>query len=210
MIRRNKNIFGILATGIIINMFLYAGCLSYVSAADLSEQNEVVEQSSSTTNIDGMIIENGVLISGKDAEGQVKIPSNVNKIASDAFGCNDKITAVEIPDGVTEIGMSAFTQCKNLTKVNIPGSVKVISQYAFNDCNLSDITIEDGVETIGQEAFSRCFNRYDSCHCWGWRRFFNYTCTGFFFAFTHEKSHWNLPVYYHHSIHGRFFLGLRA
>lgn len=154
MIKRNKIICKAIAATISLCVFNTYLSNIPVYAANQSTQNERQSEDSGTLKVDGMVIKNGVLISGEDAEGDIEIPSNVTKIADEAFWDNQKITSVKIPSSVTEIGESAFEQCENITKVNIPGSVKVIPRTAFcNNYSLTDLTIEDGVETIGKEAF---------------------------------------------------------
>lgn len=108
------------------------------------------------SNSDGLIISAGVLLSAKDAHGDVSIPSNVTKIQADAFRDNENITSVKIPSSVTEIGERAFCN-SSIQSANIPGSVKIISKSAFEHCtSLTDVTIEDGVESIGNDAFITC------------------------------------------------------
>ena len=109
---------------------------------------------STTSNSNGLIISNGVLILGKDARGDVSIPSNVTKIQAGAFEDNKNITSVKITSSVIEIGERAFSG-SSIQSVNIPGSVKKISDAAFDHCSsLTNVKIEDGVETIGSSAFS--------------------------------------------------------
>lgn len=101
-------------------------------------------------------IVNGVLLSGKDAKGDVVIPSGVTKISERAFYNNENITSVKIPETVTEIGKIAFAG-SSIKSVSIPGSVKVIPESAFEFCrNLQDVKIADGVESISHIAFSEC------------------------------------------------------
>ena len=50
------------------------------------------------------------------ANGMVRIPDGVTKIAEEAFaGCNN-LTSVDFPNGLTEIGACAF-ECTNLNSV---------------------------------------------------------------------------------------------
>lgn len=105
---------------------------------------------------EGLSISDGVLLSGKDAKGDVVIPSTVIKIADNAFYNNQNITSIEIPSSVKEMGTAVFAGTK-LKKVTIPGSIKNIPSNAFEQCkNLEDVTFESGIETIGSCAFSGC------------------------------------------------------
>ena len=67
------------------------------------------------------------------------------------------LTSVEIPEGVISIGSNAFQDCTSLDSVSIPNSVTSIGAYAFNGCtSLSSVTLCEGVTLIGYSAFSKC------------------------------------------------------
>lgn len=84
LLNRNQLIAGIVAVA------AFEGCF-YEIAAQAAAQK-------------GLVIENGVLKSGKDAEGVVEIPSNVKEIEEKAFMHNKKITKVIIPSTCKKIG----------------------------------------------------------------------------------------------------------
>lgn len=113
-------------------------------------------QDSGEKTSEGLNIYDGVLLSGKDASGDIVIPSTVTKIADNAFYNNQNITSVKIPSSVKEIGTAAFAGT-NIKEVVIPGSIKRIPSNAFEQCKkLAYVTFEDGIETIGSCAFSGC------------------------------------------------------
>ncbi|MBW6411605.1 leucine-rich repeat protein [Clostridium weizhouense] len=120
-------------------------------------------------NSNPLVIVNGILIDGKDAVGDIVIPSNVTTIADSAFtvidiggsrryryGNYENITSVVIPEGVKKIGSGAFLGCYNLSKITIPSTVKEIGISAFGGCKPSNDTIyipNSGVK-IGDKAFN--------------------------------------------------------
>lgn len=123
-------------------------------AGNLSSSSSDNETESGSS--EGLIIGDGVLISAKDAKGDIVIPSSVTKIQSKAFYNNQNIKSVKIPDSVTEIGEIAFAG-SSITSVNIPGSVKTIPDTAFEMCTkLENVEIGDGVKIVSHLAFSAC------------------------------------------------------
>lgn len=119
------------------------------------EPSSATEDTNSGTS-EGLVISDGVLMSGKDAKGDVVIPDGVTKIAERAFYNNQNITSVKIPNTVTEMGWIAFAG-SSIKSVTIPGSIKTIPNTAFEHCvNLESVEIGDGVQTIDSTAFSQC------------------------------------------------------
>ena len=109
------------------------------------------------SNINGFVIENGVLKEYKGQGGDVVIPEGVTSIGDLAFcGCSS-LASIVIPKGVKSIGAEAFEYCKSLTSIVIPESVTSIGNCAFNCCSsLASIVIPEGVTSIGVRAFSNC------------------------------------------------------
>ena len=119
------------------------------------EPSSATQDTNSGTS-EGLVISDGVLLSGKDAKGDVVIPDGVTKIAERAFFGNQNITSVKIPNTVTEMGWISFAG-SSIKSVIIPGSIKNISKTAFEHCiNLENVEIGDGVQTIENTAFSQC------------------------------------------------------
>lgn len=119
------------------------------------EPSSATQDTNSGTS-EGLVISNGVLLSGKDAKGDVVIPDGVTKIAERAFYNNQNITSVKIPKTVTEMGWIAFAG-SSIKSVEIPGSVKSVGNTAFEHCtSLEEVEIGEGVQTIGHAAFSQC------------------------------------------------------
>ncbi|MBR6670927.1 MAG: leucine-rich repeat protein [Ruminococcus sp.] len=99
------------------------------------------------------VIVNGMLIDGKNNEGDIIIPDSVTDIGGGAFYDCRGLTSVTIPDSVTTIGKAAFYDCRGLTSVTIPDSVTTIGEEAFLFCKFTSITIPDSVTSIGEGAF---------------------------------------------------------
>lgn len=115
------------------------------------------------SNVNGFIINNGVLESYKGNESYLVIPEGVTCLGSmpwggRLFGSNDSaIQSVIIPNTVTCISHKAFSGCFNLSEVTIPESVQSIGQLAFAYCSsLKAISIPKGVKGINYNAFNSC------------------------------------------------------
>lgn len=81
--------------------------------------------------INGMVIEDGVLKSGKECSGDVVIPEGVVKIGDMAFYTNKNITSLTINDGCKEIGKFICNLCPNLEYIKVPASVEKMADKAL-------------------------------------------------------------------------------
>lgn len=108
---------------------------------------------------------------------EISIPSTVNAIGNNAFGCCRNLMSVHIPNGVTSIGDAAFNGCSSLVAIELPDSLTEIGERAFWYCNnLCYINIPKGVKKIPgfigcenlktvkmsrelYENFSKCFSK---------------------------------------------------
>lgn len=81
--------------------------------------------------VNGMIIENGVLKSGKDCSGDVVIPEGVVKIGDMAFYTNKNITSITINEGCKEIGKFICNLCSNLQYIKVPDSIEKMADKAL-------------------------------------------------------------------------------
>lgn len=105
----------------------------------------------------------------------IRIPNQVESIASSAFEKCDSLYSVEVlcpnvsassfknlssikvvrfGDDVRIIENRAFFGCKGLASINIPQNITSIDAYAFSDCNFNSVIIEDGTNEllIGKEG----------------------------------------------------------
>lgn len=89
---------------------------------------------------------------------EVKIPSSVKKIGSDAFYECESLNTIGSISG--NIGAYAFVRCKNLKKVEILEGVTSIGEYAFQSCSLTEIDIPASVKNIGVNVFERNIDRF--------------------------------------------------
>ena len=87
----------------------------------------------------GLIMENGVVKSGKNCEGDIVLPEGAKAIAPKAFYNNKKITSLTLPEGLTSIGAYAVSGCKNLAYMLIPGSVTDIGDHGLMKKFESDV-----------------------------------------------------------------------
>ncbi|MHB8129918.1 MAG: leucine-rich repeat protein, partial [Mobilitalea sp.] len=122
----------------------------------------------------------GILLEGKQATGDIQIPSTVYCIANGAFKNNSSIVKVTIPESVTLIGTEAFNGCTSLESVDLPVTLKRLSEGAFGNCtsltsiaipplitelsdytfyncsSLSEFTLPDTLTRIGNRSFEKC------------------------------------------------------
>ena len=107
--------------------------------------------------VDGMIIQNNVLVAARGNLTMANIPEGVTSLGSEAFYYCTSLASITIPEGVTSIGDRAFRSCTSLTSITIPESVTSIGVGAFSSCSgLTSITIPEGVTSIKGSAFAEC------------------------------------------------------
>lgn len=89
-------------------------------------------------------------------EGDVyTIPSNVDKIWSDAFGGSVNLKKIIVPDGFEQIDEGAF-RSSGIKTIELPATLKRIGKNAFEMSGLESVDIPDCVEQIGDSAFAYC------------------------------------------------------
>ncbi len=157
-----------------------AGMLILTLCAGIFQsETGIVKAASDSQVVDGMTIEDGVVVdyegtadhvvipdgvtgigysafSGSEKLKEITIPESVKRIEAYAFMNCESLRTITIPEGITTIELSAFENC-GLSTVELPESVTKIETYAFRDCKkLEKIELPAGVKTIGEEAFSYC------------------------------------------------------
>ena len=106
---------------------------------------------------DKLVIVNGILIDGANAEGDVVIPDTVTVIDDGAFFRNEKILTVQMPDTVTKAGADVFYECTNLKSVSVSNNLEKISAWMFARCSsLTSVNIPESVTEIEVGAFNGC------------------------------------------------------
>lgn len=137
-------------TNIADSAFVFCSGLKSIS---VDSENETYK------SINGLLLakDGRQLIKGING-GDIKIPSGVVSINSEAFyGC-EGLTSVSLPDSVTYIGSSAFYGCSGLTNVTFGINITNIGDSVFAGCGrLKCVDIPDGVMSIGESAFSGCY-----------------------------------------------------
>ncbi|MBS6842226.1 MAG: leucine-rich repeat protein [Clostridiales bacterium] len=104
----------------------------------------------------GLIMENGVVKSGKNCEGDIVLPEDAKAIAPKAFYNNKKITSLTLPEGLTSIGAYAVSGCKNLAYMLIPGSVTDIGDHGLMKKFESDVGFTHVMENKEYYPLIRC------------------------------------------------------
>lgn len=120
--------------------------------------NDDPKLKNTTGNDNGLVISDGVLLKGHDAEGDVVIPESVKEIQNGAFSGNNNITSIKIPSSVKNIPADAFRDCENLKSITIENGIQSIGEHAFERAGISSINMPASVKYIGNFAFSECKN----------------------------------------------------
>lgn len=113
-----------------------------------------------------LVIENGILIDGRMATGNIVVPKGVHKIASSAFYAPSDLTAdasastitgIVILNNVEEMGYRVFNKCTQLKRVTLPKELKAMGTNCFNGCtSLQEIVLPNTLQTIEKGTFDGC------------------------------------------------------
>lgn len=105
------------------------------------------------------------LVSGKDATGDVTVPSTIVadgvgykliSIGNNAFSENKKIQNVMLPETIVTINHKAFYS-SSLTSINLPKGLKTLGWATFQYCkNLKELTIPGSVEILETSICANC------------------------------------------------------
>lgn len=103
---------------------------------------------------DTFVIVNGDLIDGRNAKGDVVIPSGVEYVSPGAFERNENITSIVFPSSIKKVNDSTFFYCSNLTSADLR-YVNEIDSMAFAGCEkLKDVKLSGKLTRIDSYAFA--------------------------------------------------------
>ncbi len=118
---------------------------------------------SSCDNLRNIIVPEGVTtirpsaFRGLSSMTNIKLPSSLTSIETQAFYNCNALDSIMIPEGVTSIGEGAFWQCIKLKSVRLPKSLTTIKATGFAYCSLlSSIEIPATATAVESEAFRAC------------------------------------------------------
>lgn len=102
-----------------------------------------------------------LLKADKNIEGDISIPSTINKkkvtaIEDNAFQGCEKLRSVKLPNTIKGIGEEAFYLCTSLEQINLPSSLTSIGESAFESSRLKSVSLPASVKSMGSGAFSSC------------------------------------------------------
>lgn len=108
-------------------------------------------------NMNGFVIESGVLLDYNGNATNLEIPEGIHTIVSGAFKNNSNIQNVLFPKTLKKIRNAAFWACRNLKAMKFNDGLEVIEENAFSFCNsLEKVVIPDSITEIGKNAFASC------------------------------------------------------
>ncbi|MBN2694209.1 leucine-rich repeat domain-containing protein [bacterium] len=109
--------------------------------------------------IEGLNIDNNIVISYFGKDNFIEIPDNIEIISDGAFKGNVFIKEIKLPKNLKHIGDEAFKGCKYLSNLELPESLESIGKYAFNRCHsFTKISIPKNIKTIKMCSFLSCGN----------------------------------------------------
>lgn len=86
--------------------------------------------------------------------GELKLPSSVKEIRSNAFYLCANLYSVTFNHGLEKVGDKAFLKCANLSALDLPDTLREVGTDAFSYCNaLTTLEIPASVRKIGDYAF---------------------------------------------------------
>lgn len=130
---------------------------SLLSRSESKKPTDTGLSSAMTSNVNGFVIEDGVLVEYTGLDNEVVVPLGVRRIGEFVFSCDKNLVSVVIPSSVTSIGWRAFSECENLSSITFPDSVTEIESGAFYDCDsIVQIRLPNKLSKISYELFYSC------------------------------------------------------
>lgn len=108
------------------------------------------------TTQSGLVIENGVVKSGRNCEGRIEVPEGTVGIGAQAFYQNKKLTGLKLPQGLKRIGKYAVNGCVDLEYIEVPESVEELEEGALVKKLESNFGFTHVVETKEYYPQIRC------------------------------------------------------
>lgn len=104
----------------------------------------------------GLVVDNGIVTSGKACEGDIVVPEGITALAPQAFYNNKKLTSLTLPSGLTSIGAYAVSGCRNLLYIVVPDSVNSIGDHGLMKKFESDVGFTHVMENKEYYPLIRC------------------------------------------------------
>ncbi len=106
-----------------------------------------------------VIAGDGILIDGRECEGEITLPGNTKVIGKKAFYNCTAITGINFNEGLKEIWDNAFEECDSITEITLSNTVESIGNNAFEMCfDMASFTAGDNLRYIGSDAFINCMD----------------------------------------------------
>lgn len=92
-------------------------------------------------------------ITAKDEVSKMVVPSSIIPVGYTYTG--NHLTTVHIPEGYERVGSEAFKGNSKISQVTFPNTLEVIGSSAFQNCGaLREIEFNEGLQNIGELAFA--------------------------------------------------------
>ena len=106
----------------------------------------------SMNSIDKNWVDNNI-----DSNGKIVIPAGIEKIETEAFMFDERVTEVVMSDSIVEVGNLAFSGCTSLKEIKFSNKLERIGFMAFYNCsNLKSISLPESLNKIEVGAFMNC------------------------------------------------------
>lgn len=128
--------------------------LNNFSRADLSRNGDAATCKSLETLTLPLTNKTTVMsITAKDEVSKMVVPSSIIPVGYTYTG--NHLTTVHIPEGYERVGSEAFKGNSKISQVTFPNTLEVIGSSAFQNCGaLREIEFNEGLQNIGELAFA--------------------------------------------------------
>lgn len=145
--------------------YAYEGDITIPSYVGLGGKTYLVtaigEEAFKSTNIENVVLPEGLLIIGNNAFYQssiktINFPSTLTSMGSSAFYECRNLTGVVLPDALKEIKEYAFYECNNLRTLMFGNATTRIEQYAFYNTGIQQLAFPSTMKDVAHDAFASC------------------------------------------------------